>query len=395
MKSCCSKKNVASVPPEPFVMDLESPSQPTFESGSVTVTSTGAGTWRAVSNTPLANFWIGGSANNSQITKMTLIKSDGLTNMYHAFRSNNGSTYLSSLQTVVIKPSADTSQVTSMRQAFSPQSGSGAITNLDLSGLNTSSVEDMAQMFTGVNASSVDVSGFNTANVTNMSSMFETTQLIDIDISNFSIASVTSMSYMFGNYYNNEPIKTIKMPISMTGSALSGIDMGNMFRDNRMVVCIDRLNTLIASGTSYLFLRANSLESPNATEQGDLANTRTDWVGSAACPSCNIESGTNLTFTVTLGQSSSGYIGYSDGNGYASNDSDQVFGSISVIDDTSGLTEFRYYAAEEPNTPAIYGHSGYNSTNTVFVNGVAGKPYWTAADIGQTFCVSLNIYQGD
>lgn len=78
--------------------------------------------------------------------------------------------------------------------------GNNKITQLDVSGLDTSNVTNMSQMFYGLFALSqiTGLSNFNTSNVTNMSNMFGGLRTItSIDISNFNTSSVTTMRTMF------------------------------------------------------------------------------------------------------------------------------------------------------------------------------------------------------
>ena len=73
------------------------------------------------------------------------------------------------------------------------------ITELDVSGIDTSGVTDMDSLFSGCKAlTSIDVSKFDTSNVTIMGSMFQACRaLASIDVSKFDTSNVTSMSYMF------------------------------------------------------------------------------------------------------------------------------------------------------------------------------------------------------
>ncbi|RXU79446.1 hypothetical protein CYQ52_14285 [Enterococcus faecalis] len=90
----------------------------------------------------------------------------------------------------------DTSQVTDMTNMFSSCS---KLTSLDLSSFNTSQVTSMEGMFSGCSSlSSLDVSKFNTSQVTSMTSMFNgCSSLSSLDVSNFVTGAVTSMINMF------------------------------------------------------------------------------------------------------------------------------------------------------------------------------------------------------
>ena len=92
--------------------------------------------------------------------------------------------------------SFNTSQVTSMEGMFSGCSG---LTSLDVSKFDTSAVTSMEGMFSGCSSlSSLDVSKFNTSQVTSMTSMFNgCSSLSSLDVSNFVTGAVTSMINMF------------------------------------------------------------------------------------------------------------------------------------------------------------------------------------------------------
>ncbi|RJY80629.1 BspA family leucine-rich repeat surface protein [Listeria monocytogenes] len=73
------------------------------------------------------------------------------------------------------------------------------LTELDVSGLDTSAVTNMFNMFNRCSAlEELDVSHFDTSSVTNMTNMFQNTFLIrELDVSNFDTSSVTNMQSMF------------------------------------------------------------------------------------------------------------------------------------------------------------------------------------------------------
>ena len=69
---------------------------------------------------------------------------------------------------------------------------------LDLSGFDTSGVENMSYMFSGCwKLTELDVSNFDTSKVTTMEFMFETTTVRNLDLRSFNTSNVRSMSYMF------------------------------------------------------------------------------------------------------------------------------------------------------------------------------------------------------
>ena len=79
-----------------------------------------------------------------------------------------------------------------------------ALTNIDLSGFDTSNVTNMNYMFQSCNVlETVDLSNFDTSKVTNMRSMFYMCRnLKKLDISNFDTSKATDFSYFFGSCSN-------------------------------------------------------------------------------------------------------------------------------------------------------------------------------------------------
>ncbi|EAE7957317.1 BspA family leucine-rich repeat surface protein [Listeria monocytogenes] len=92
----------------------------------------------------------------------------------------------------------DTSAVTNMNCMFNYCS---VLEELDVSNFDTSSVTTMRDMFgSSGKLEKLDVSNFDTSSVTTMQAMFyDCTSLEELDVSNFDTNSVTNMSYMFYN----------------------------------------------------------------------------------------------------------------------------------------------------------------------------------------------------
>nr|EED2453723.1 BspA family leucine-rich repeat surface protein [Listeria monocytogenes] len=90
----------------------------------------------------------------------------------------------------------DTSAVTNIYGMFQHCSG---LEELDLSNWDTSSATNMYSMFSSCRSlEKLDVSNWDTSSVTNMQFMFENCDsLEELDLSNFDTSSVTTMSYMF------------------------------------------------------------------------------------------------------------------------------------------------------------------------------------------------------
>ncbi|EOB4310770.1 BspA family leucine-rich repeat surface protein [Listeria monocytogenes] len=132
----------------------------------------------------------------SYATKLTEVDLSGLdtsavTNMTDMFL------YCSALEELDVS-NFDTSSVTTMRSMFQR---SELLRELDVSNFDTSSVTNMWIMFDGcASLEKLDVSNFDTSSVTNMSVMFnDCASLEELDVSNFDTSSVTNMSYMFQN----------------------------------------------------------------------------------------------------------------------------------------------------------------------------------------------------
>lgn len=90
----------------------------------------------------------------------------------------------------------DTSKVTDMSNMFSQNY---RLKKLDVSKLDTSNVRSMERMFYDCrNLQQIDVSNFDTSNVTNMHGMFTSCDDVEqLDVSNFDTSKVTDMGWMF------------------------------------------------------------------------------------------------------------------------------------------------------------------------------------------------------
>ena len=92
----------------------------------------------------------------------------------------------------------DTSKVTNTGYMFY---GCSNLSSIDLSNFNTSSVTYIDSMFEGCSGlTTLNISNFNTSNVTTMHSMFfGCSKLTSIDLSNFNTSKVTTIRNMFGS----------------------------------------------------------------------------------------------------------------------------------------------------------------------------------------------------
>ena len=112
--------------------------------------------------------------------------------------NTNGSgmfAYLDNVSTLDLS-GLDTSNMTSMSEMFY---NSKSLTNIDVSGFDTSKVISMYEMFRGCSSlANIDVSSFNTGAVTDMQRMFcNCFLLINLNLSNFDTSKVVNMYEMF------------------------------------------------------------------------------------------------------------------------------------------------------------------------------------------------------
>ena len=112
-----------------------------------------------------------------------------------------------------------------------------ALTTLDVSKFDTSSVTNMDSMFYGCNGlTTLDLSNFNTTNVKNMSNMFQSCRLTNLDLSNFNTSKVIDMSYMFQSCNN---LSSLNVSGFDTGKVT---DMGYMFNGCNGLTSLDLSN---------------------------------------------------------------------------------------------------------------------------------------------------------
>ncbi|EJS2942069.1 BspA family leucine-rich repeat surface protein [Listeria monocytogenes] len=150
----------------------------------------------------------------------------------------------------------DTSSVTNMQNMFQYCS---ALEELDVSNFDTRSVTSMAYMFRGCSAlEKLDLSNFNTSSVTAIQGMFyDCSSLEELDVSNFDTRSVTSMTFMFLNCANLEELdvsnfntRSVTSVTYMFGgcTSLKELDLSNF-------------NTSSVTNMSYMFQNCTALKS--------------------------------------------------------------------------------------------------------------------------------------
>ena len=149
----------------------------------------------------------------------------------------------------------DTSSVTNMYNMFNSCS---ALSSLDLSHFNTSNVADMSYMFnycTGL--ASLNLNNWDTRNVTNMNGMFYScSNLQSLDLSSFDTSNVSSMNAMFNNCPN-------LAELNISGFNTSNVnDMNGMFSYcyNLKSLDLSHFNTNNVTNIDNMFSWCTSLE---------------------------------------------------------------------------------------------------------------------------------------
>ncbi len=142
----------------------------------------------------------------------------------------------------------DTSNVVDMSDMFHMCEN---LSVLDVSGFDTSNVTDMSNLFNRCRSLEyLDVRGFDTSNVTNMSSLFYGCDSLDnLDVSGFDTSEVTLMNYMFGGCYNLSSV-------DVSGFNTSNVTrMYAMFKDCRSLVSVDvsGFDTSKVNSMDYMF----------------------------------------------------------------------------------------------------------------------------------------------
>ena len=131
----------------------------------------------------------------------------------------------------------DTSKVTNMAYMFSGCSG---LTEIDLSGIDTSKVTNMEDMFSGCSSlTKLDLSGIDTSSVTNMSGMFSGCGLTEIDLNGIDTSKVTNMTYMFDDCSG------------LTSVDLSGVKLEKVVDISSMFAYCENLTDVNLSGADF------------------------------------------------------------------------------------------------------------------------------------------------
>ncbi|EAF6234893.1 BspA family leucine-rich repeat surface protein [Listeria monocytogenes] len=165
----------------------------------------------------------------------------------------------------------NTSSVTDMEYVFA---GPVVLEKLDVSNFDTSSVTNMRGMFAGCRSlEELDVSHFDTSSVTNMNYMFQYCELLEkLDVSHFDTSLVTNMHYMFGGCNSLEALDVSHFDTS------SVTTMETMFAGCNSLEALDvsNFNTSSVTNMKTMFNGCNSLE------ELDLSNFDTSSVTTMA-----------------------------------------------------------------------------------------------------------------
>lgn len=146
----------------------------------------------------------------------------------------------------------DTSNVTDMSYMFGTCYG---LKSLDLSPLDTSNVEDMSYMFIATKLTELDLSGFDFGKVKNITSLFSISTLTNIILpDDINTPNLTNMSYMFNNSANltSEVVNSVLSKFNVTNVT----NMSRMFANcTGLVEPIDltTLETSELTSISYMF----------------------------------------------------------------------------------------------------------------------------------------------
>lgn len=173
---------------------------------------------------------------------LTGLETSSVTDMSNMF-------YCCSDLTSIDVRSFDTSKVIYMNSMFSNCSN---LTSLDVSDFDTSKVIDMHYMFNGCSKiTSIDVSSFDTSNVTSMSYMFMyCSSLTSVDVSGFDTSNVISMRDMF---YRCTSLTSLDLS-SFDTSKVTNMEKMFSYCENLTSLDLSSFNTLNVTSYDDMFL---------------------------------------------------------------------------------------------------------------------------------------------
>ncbi|EEO3684230.1 BspA family leucine-rich repeat surface protein [Listeria monocytogenes] len=150
----------------------------------------------------------------------------------------------------------DTSAVTNMKNMFG---GCNSLEELDLSNFDTSSVTNMSGMFGYCESlEKLNVSHLDTSSVTDMNAMFYgCTSLEALDVSNFDTSSVTKMYAMFSGLYEVGKLDASNFDTSLVTT------MNRMFQNCKSLKELDigNFNTSLVTDMDRMFINCAALKS--------------------------------------------------------------------------------------------------------------------------------------
>ena len=145
-------------------------------------------------------------------------------------------------------------------------SGMESISNLDLTGFNTSQVTDMTQMFTGMKSiKNLNLSSFDTSKVIEMATMFAGMDKIEnLNLSSFDTRNVTNMKGMFSEIMKDVVNGVLDLSSFNTQSLFNCTDMFRKSKVKTIYVSPSFANTSIGYSTD-MFLDTTNLGGGNGT----------------------------------------------------------------------------------------------------------------------------------
>ncbi|EAE6933740.1 BspA family leucine-rich repeat surface protein [Listeria monocytogenes] len=201
----------------------------------------------------------------SKLTELDLsgLDTSAVTNMYNVFNR------CSALEELDVSH-FDTSSVTTMGSMFQR---AGLVRELDVSNFDTSSVNNMNSMFDECNSLEIlDVSHFDTSSVTDMTGMFQNCYALEkLDISHFDTSSVTKMYGMFSGLYEVGKLDVSHFDTSRVTT------MNRMFQNCKSLKELDigNFNTSLVTDMDRMFINCAALKSLYL-DNFTTAATRTD-----------------------------------------------------------------------------------------------------------------------
>ena len=202
------------------------------------------------------------------IENMELLNTSSVTNMANMF---SGCSQLTSLNV----SNFDTTNVTAMNSMFS---NCKSLTDLNVSNFDTKSVINIGGIFTNCSSLiTLDLSNFNTSKVTNMSWMFYwCNNLVELDLTNFDTRNVTNMNLMFNgceklsrlNISNFNTSKVTNMA-SMFGSCsnLTELDLNNFDTSS-----VTNMSSMFVGCSQLTSLNVSKFDTSKVTDMSSMFN---------------------------------------------------------------------------------------------------------------------------